>query len=557
MTIFNIFSMLGGLGLFLFGMNMTSNHLEIAAGDKMKMILEKLTSNRFVAVVVGALITALVQSSSAVTVMVVGFVNSGIMHLQNAVWIIMGANIGTTTTGLMVAFKITDYAPLIIFIGIVLYLFMKSKKGQAIGGIFTGIGLIFLGMEMMSSSMAPLREVPEFVSLLTKFQNPIIGILVGALFTAIIQSSAASIGILQALALSNAITLPSAVYVLFGQNIGTCITSLIASIGTNRNAKRVTLIHLSFNVIGTAIFVIISLILPFTDFVQSLTPTNVAAQIANTHLIFNVATTLILIPFGTLLVKLSYKLLPEVEDSSKDNGKKLLYIDNSLIASEYKIGAATIVLSNIFKEIQHMIEVVRDNVDSAFNLVGNYSEEGYQLVEKNEDYVDFLNEKIVEYTVNISSFDISSEGVRAVANFLEIVSNAERVCDNAMNVARSAKTLHESGNAFSTAALEEVDVMRDLCNQLLEEVNVLDVESLSGIIENVDAIETNIGKTNKEFSNSQLQRLRNNECTIEKSIIFSKILGDYEEIGDCCIEIADDFYELRKTLQSININVEN
>lgn len=311
MKLTNIFSMLGGLALFLYGMNMMSNGLELAAGNKMKTILEKLTSNRILGVLVGALVTAIIQSSSATTVMVVGFVNSGLMSLTSAVWVIMGANIGTTITGQLIAIDITAIAPLIAFIGVAMIVFFKSKKLDAFGSVIGGLGILFIGMETMSNAMVPLRTMPEFVGLISKFQNPFIGILVGALFTALIQSSSASVGILQALAKSGVMTLSSSIYVLFGQNIGTCITSVLASIGTSKNAKRTTIIHLTFNIIGTVIFVSISMLFPFAHLVESITPNNVAAQIANVHTIFNVATTLLLLPIGTKLVDLAKMILPD------------------------------------------------------------------------------------------------------------------------------------------------------------------------------------------------------------------------------------------------------
>ena len=255
MELSNVFALAGGLALFLYGMTMMSNGLELAAGNKLKAILEKLTTNRFLGVAVGALITAIIQSSSATTVMVVGFVNAGLMSLQNAVWVIMGANIGTTITGQLIALDITALAPVIAFIGVALIVFFKSKKLDAFGTIAAGLGILFIGMNMMSTAMEPLRSSPEFIHIVSNFENPLIGVAVGAIFTAIIQSSSASVGILQALAMSGVVTLPTAIYVLFGQNIGTCITAVLASIGTSRNAKRTTVIHLSFNMIGTAIFV--------------------------------------------------------------------------------------------------------------------------------------------------------------------------------------------------------------------------------------------------------------------------------------------------------------
>ena len=293
-----LLGLLGGLALFLYGMQMMSNNLEAAAGNKMKQILEKLTTNRFMGILVGAGITALIQSSSATTVMTVGFVNSGLMSLKQAVWIIMGANIGTTITGQLIALDVGALAPLIAFIGVVLVVFVKNKKLQHIGGIVAGVGVIFIGMGMMSDAMLPLRDEPEFIQLMTSFKNPLLGVMAGALFTAVIQSSAASIGILQALAVSGVIGLHSAVFVLFGQNIGTCITAVLASVGTNRNAKRTTAIHLMFNVVGTVIFVVLCMVTPFVDWMIATNPANPAAQIANVHTIFNIATTVILFPFG-------------------------------------------------------------------------------------------------------------------------------------------------------------------------------------------------------------------------------------------------------------------
>ena len=306
-----VLSLLGGLALFMYGMQMMSTNLEAVAGNRMKQILERLTANRFLGVLVGAGITALIQSSSATTVMTVGFVNSGLMTLKQAVWIIMGANVGTTITGQLIALDIGALAPLIAFVGVMSLIFAKNKKVQHVGGIIAGIGVLFIGMGMMSDAMVPLRDSETFIHMVTKFSNPLLGILVGAVFTAIIQSSSASVGILQALAMGGVINLHSAVFVLFGQNIGTCITALLASVGTSRNAKRTTLIHLMFNVIGTALFVTLCILTPFTDFVVSLTPDNPVAQIANVHTIFNISTTLILLPFGALLEKIAIAILPD------------------------------------------------------------------------------------------------------------------------------------------------------------------------------------------------------------------------------------------------------
>lgn len=310
MNLEDVLGLLGGLALFLYGMQMMSTGLEAAAGNRMKSILQKLTSNRFLGLVVGAIITVVIQSSSATTVMAVGFVNAGMMTLTQAVWIIMGANIGTTITGQLIALDVGAIAPLLAFVGVVLVVFFKKPQVKHYGSILAGLGVLFLGMNMMSAAMVPLRTMPAFVNLLSSFSNPLLGILAGAGFTAIIQSSSASVGILQALARSGVIGLESAVFVLFGQNIGTCITAVLASIGTARNAKRTTVIHLLFNLIGTVVFTIVCILTPLVPFMQSITA-KPEAQIANMHTLFNIVTTLLLLPVGGQLVKLAMRILPE------------------------------------------------------------------------------------------------------------------------------------------------------------------------------------------------------------------------------------------------------
>ena len=324
MSITYSLSMLGGLALFLYGMQMMSSGLESAAGNKMKLILERITANRFVGVLVGALITAIIQSSSATTVMVVGFVNSGMMTLYQAVWIIMGANIGTTITGQLIALDAGQIAPLLAFLGVIGIVFLKNEKIHHIGEIIAGLGILFIGMDMMSTAMKPLAKVDEFVGLLTKFENPVLGILVGMVFTALIQSSSASVGILQALAGSGAIQLSSAAFVLFGQNIGTCVTALLASVGASRNAKRTTLIHITFNIVGTIIFTILCLTTPLLFMVEGWTPGNVSKQIANLHTTFNVGTTCLLLPVGTFLPKFAVWILKDKEEA--EGSLRLLYL---------------------------------------------------------------------------------------------------------------------------------------------------------------------------------------------------------------------------------------
>lgn len=315
-----VINLLGGLALFLYGMKMMSNGLEIAAGSKMKVILEKMTSNRFIGVLMGTLVTAIIQSSSATTVMVVGFVNIGMMNLNQAIWIIMGANIGTTITGQLIALDIGAVAPLFAFAGVATSLFVKKEKLRYPGEIIAGLGILFIGMNMMGQAMSPLADSERFLNVLTGFENPLSGIAAGTVFTAIIQSSSASVGILQTLAGSDVIGLKSAAFVLFGQNIGTCVTALLASAGTNRNAKRTTLVHILFNVFGTVIFTILCITTPLTDMLERLTPGNAPAQIANLHTMFNIVTTILLLPFGTYLGKIASFVLKDKNGGRKCEG---------------------------------------------------------------------------------------------------------------------------------------------------------------------------------------------------------------------------------------------
>ena len=551
MKLTNLFSMLGGLALFLYGMNMMSNGLEMAAGDKMKTILEKLTSNRILGVLVGALVTAIIQSSSATTVMVVGFVNSGLMSLTSAVWVIMGANIGTTITGQLIAIDITAIAPLIAFIGVAMIVFFKSQKLDAIGGVIGGLGILFIGMETMSSAMVPLRTMPEFVGLISKFQNPFIGILVGALFTALIQSSSASVGILQALAKSGVMTLSSSIYVLFGQNIGTCITSVLASIGTSKNAKRTTIIHLSFNIIGTVLFVTISMLFPFADLVQSLTPSNVAAQIANVHTIFNVTTTLLLLPIGTKLVDLACRILPDSEEEQQD--MQLKYLDFSIFDNDYHIGTSAIANTQLFNETQHMLNVANHNVKRAFELLDHYDEEKYIRLQKDEEYINYLNQQVINFTTAVISHEFQAESSQSIILFLKLSSDLERIGDHAMNIAARAQKLAKDDTHFSEDALKEIGIMESLCNNILDELIIMDYDEFKYIVDKVDVMEDNIDKTQHQFAVNQLIRLKEKKCTTENSVIYTKILTDFERIGDHGLNIAESLYHIRKIMKQLKM----
>ena len=438
----DILNLLGGLALFLYGMQMMSNGLEAAAGKKMQKILERLTANRFIGVLVGAGITAIIQSSSATTVMVVGFVNSGMMTLQQAVWIIMGANIGTTITGQLVALDIGALAPLIAFVGVAIAMFVKKKQIQYWAHIIAGLGILFIGMNLMSDSMMPLRDSPAFANVVANFSNPLVGILVGAGFTALIQSSSASVGILQALANSGIVGLPTAVYVLFGQNIGTCITAVLAAIGTSRSAKRTTVIHLMFNIIGTCIFTIVCMTTPLTALVASWSPTNPAGQIANMHTLFNIVTTILLLPFGTQLAALATRILPE-RASEKEEGFHLKYINviPEIRSKDIQVGSTAIALHNISSELSRMAGMVTKNILESFDSVEGGTTKYLASVSQREEYIDYLNKEISSYISSIMSQEENAADAAAISAYYKICGNLERIGDHALNIGEALASM--------------------------------------------------------------------------------------------------------------------
>ena len=540
MKITDFFSLLGGLALFLYGMQMMSNGLEAAAGNKMKQILEKLTANRFLGVLVGAGITAVIQSSSATTVMVVGFVNSGMMTLQQAVWIIMGANIGTTITGQLIALDVGAIAPLLAFLGVALVVFIKKQKVHHYGLILAGLGILFVGMDMMSAAMMPLRESEAFISLMTKFSNPFLGILAGAVFTAIIQSSSASVGILQALASSGLIGLGNAVYVLFGQNIGTCITAILASIGTNRNAKRTTIIHLMFNIIGTIIFTTVCILTPLTDLIESLTPDNVAAQIANMHTLFNIVTTLLLLPFGTYLAKLARKILPEKKDENVDV-MHMEFIRPMETKRDTQIGLSAIAVTSIRKEIHRMMTMAKENVDRSFEAVKEGKTTLLEEVREREEYIDFLNKEISKYISKTLVNESNPRDSRYISALFKVCGNIERIGDHAMNICEYTKVIERQNISFSSEVKREIDEMKKICDQAIDYLSEIGQEP--GRKEDIRAIvdiEQKIDDMTEDYRQKQLERMQKGTCSEEGCIIYSEMLTDFERIGDHILNIGQE-----------------
>ena len=559
MQMSDFLGLLGGLALFLYGMQMMSSGLEAAAGSRMKMILERLTANRFLGVLVGAAITAVIQSSSATTVMVVGFVNAGMMTLNQAVWIIMGANIGTTVTGLLIALDVGELAPMFAFVGVALVVFVKKPQLQHIGQILAGLGVLFIGMDMMSSAMSPLRESEAFINLMSTFSNPLLGILAGAGFTAVIQSSSASVGILQALANSGVIGLPSAVFVLFGQNIGTCITAVLASIGTSRSAKRATIIHLLFNVIGTVIFTLLFLIFPIAyvidgsltlpgalgQTIAGLMPASHAGQIALVHTSFNIITTIVLLPLGGYLAKAAVKILPERPEDKADQ-LHLEYLTPIQISSkDGGLGVSAIYVDQMQHELRRMMEMAKDNVEASFRSVLNRDEEELEQVEKTEEYLDFLNKEISLHVSRLITYETNEKASAVVSSFFTISGNIERIGDHADNLAGYTRMLNKRNISFTGVAHEEISAMRDICLEGINDLLSLNAGNVEWLAD-VSALEQRIDDMTSDYRRNHLERMRDGECSDEACILYSELLTDFERIGDHILNIAQEMAKVQE-----------
>lgn len=541
MGITDVLALLGGLALFLYGMQMMSTGLEAAAGNRMKSILEKLTSNRIKGVLVGAAITAVIQSSSATTVMVVGFVNSGLMTLKQAVWVIMGANIGTTITGQLIALDIGAIAPLFAIAGVGAIMFIKSEKVHHISSIFAGLGILFMGMDMMGAAMSPLKESEAFISLMTKFDNPLLGILVGALFTAVIQSSSASVGILQALASTGMIPLSSAVFVLFGQNIGTCITAVLASIGMKVNAKRTTVIHLLFNIIGTVLFTVICLVTPYVTWIEAMTPGDPVAQIANAHTVFNIVTTLLLLPFGTHMANIAVHILPDSKKAD-DEDLRLKYIRP--FESSYAIGHSAVAVSQVRDEVNRMRDMVAKNISDSFDSLVQYDEKLRKKVSEREEYIDFLNKGISEYIVSLMASEMNMSDSRKINGYYAIISNLERIGDHAVNLAEYGDDMRKWEIDFSDTVKEELNEMKAQCIAALDNLKEVTSENVERILSQAVIIEQKTDDMRDKYFKKQMQRLKKGKCKPQSGIVFSEILTDFERMGDHALNIAQQYREM-------------
>lgn len=521
---------LGGLGLFIYGMHLMAAGLQKAAGKKLERIIETLTKNRIIGVLVGAIVTAIIQSSSATTVMVVGFVNAGIMNLQQAVGLIMGANIGTTMTAQIVSFNLEAYAPVAVGIGMFMYMISKKQRNKHLAEILLGFGILFIGMEFLKDSLTPLREVQAFKDLLISFgANPVLGLLIGFALTFIVQSSSASIGMLIALASQGLLPIEAALPILYGDNIGTCTTALISSIGTNKNAKRAAIMHLSFNVIGSLIFMII-LTIPIQHLVVTLNPGDVPRQIANAHTFFNLINVVIQLPFAFVLIKIATWLVPDGKESDADKTTK--YIDDRILETP------SIALNSAVKETLHMGNFAKESfVESMTALFTGKDEHVYKTFEI-EKTVNKLEKAITDYLVKLSNKEITEDSRIKVDGLFNAINDIERIGDHADNIAELALDAIEKRITFSSDAIGELKEMYeyalDAFKLSLESLRELNRDKALVVIkyeEKVDHLE-------KVCRKHHIERLNRNECTSESGIIFNDIISNIERVSDLSANIA-------------------
>lgn len=545
-----VITLLGGLAFFLFGMHVMSSGLERLAGGRLEQVLKKMTSNTFKSFLLGLGITAAIQSSSAVTVMLVGLVNSGLMEIGQTVGVIMGSNIGTTVTAWILSLSEINSAnpfvnllnpsnlsPIIALVGILLIMFSHKNKKKDAGSICIGFAVLMAGMNMMGSAVSPLADSPAFVSFMTAFRNPILGVLAGAVFTAIIQSSSASVGILQALSLTGSITYGIAIPIIMGQNIGTCVTALISSIGVNKNARKVSVIHITFNLIGTLLFLCViygvNLLYPLEFLSDTISPLGIAIS----HSIFNIVTTAILFPFTKQLEKIANFVI-RTESGSKKSSKAPVFLDERLL------NTPSFAASECNNLTVKMARTAQDNILLALRMLQNYDKKQVEKVLKTENDLDTYEDRLGSFLVKLSGKELSDSDSRTTSKLLHCIGDLERIGDHAVNLVKSADEIHEKGISFSSEARKELTTL----TKALEEILALTTEAFETdsveTAKKVEPLEQAIDFITSEIKSRHVRRLQNGECTIETGFILSDLLNNYERVSDHCSNIAVAIIEL-------------
>lgn len=543
MDIFSFLTMIGGLALFLYGMHIMGDGLAKVSGGKLELILEKFTSRPIIAVLLGCAVTAVIQSSSATTVMVVGFVNSGIMKLNQAVGIIMGANIGTTVTSWLLSLsglqgdnvfvkllKPSSFSPILAIVGVGLIMFARSNKKRDVGSILIGFAILMFGMDTMSGAVEPLAKVPEFTGILTMFENPVLGVLAGAVLTAVIQSSSASVGILQALCTTGSVSFATAIPIIMGQNIGTCVTALLSGIGAGKNAKRAALVHFYFNIIGTILFMVVFYTLHAILHFSFMNEAAGVAGIAVVHSVFNIAATAALLPFRNLLVRLACLTISDDREEEKENELKLL--------DERFLEKPAFAVAQAQKAAVQMAEIAREEIYTALTLFRKYNRKTAETVQKMEVRADHYEDELSTYLMKLGNSELTQRDSRLVSVLLLCISDFERISDHGRNLMESARELHEKKSVFSDKAKEELAVYRKAICEILD----LTMKSFATqdvvLATHVEPLEEVIDALDDEVKQRHIKRLRKGKCTIEQGFVLNDICNSFERIADHCSNIA-------------------
>lgn len=555
MDFFDLLTMIGGLALFLYGMHLLSEGLEKLSGGRLERVLENLTNNRIKAVLLGAGVTAVIQSSSATTVMVVGFVNSGIMKLSQAVGIIMGANVGTTITSWLLSLtgiesdnffvqlvKPTSFSPILAVIGVILMLFIKNGKKKELGSILVGFAILMIGMDTMSSAMKPLSGVSWFTGLFTLFGNPVLGLLAGALLTAVIQSSSASVGILQALCASGSISYAAAVPIILGQNIGTCATAMMSGVGASKNARRASIVHLMFNVVGAVMFMLAFYTLNAFWHFSFLQNAADSAGIALVHTGFNVLATLILLPFANLLEKLSFVIIRPDEEEERQAREDELFAR----MDERFLNTPSFALEQAYSYTVKMAELTKEALNTAADNLLAYDKERAKAVEQMENLVDRYDDEISGYLVRLSSRNLSEPDSRKLNMLLHSVGDWERIADHAMNLSDCAKEMNKKEQYFSDKATEELKVFSQAVRDIVSVSVEIFISEDEEAARTVEPFEEAIDTLQKEMKKRHMKRLRKGKCTAEMGFVLSDITNNYERIADHCSNLAINIMQLRE-----------
>ncbi len=566
MDIFNVLTLIGGLAFTLYGMQCMSGGLERLSGGTLERALSKATDNKLLAILLGMGVTALIQSSSSTTVMLVGFVNSGLMQLKNAVGVIMGSNIGTTITSwilsltaisgdslLLKMLKPTSFAPLLAIIGIAMMLFSKKEKQKAIGSTLVGFGILMFGMTTMSDAVAPLADAPNFASIFTMFENPILGVLVGTVFTGIIQSSAAAIGILQALALTGGITYGAAIPIILGTNIGTCVTALISCVGATKNAKRTAIVHVSFNAVGTVIFLalfyILNAFIGFDFINQPLDPANIAVV----HTVFNVGATIVFYPFTNLLCRIAKLLVPDKKQVEETNPLDERFLNTPAIA-----------LEQCRRLANTMAQTARDSFYTALDNIGRFSSSDMDKVKELEAKLDRFEDELGTYMVKLSSKELSEQESHEISKLLHVIGDFERIGDHAENIMNSAEEMFKKKLAFSEKATAELGVMISALHDILDMTLEAFYTNDTALAKQVEPLEDVIDALQSEIRARHVRRLQEGRCTINLGFVLTDLLTNMERVSDhcsniavCIIQIAEASFDTHSYLNTVKETNQN